>query len=67
MQPKDYDSTLARIAGNIAAGIVGRANGPDQRMEEGKREIAAIAFVLVTDILKLCRERAALDRSQEAK
>ncbi len=23
MQPKDYDSTLARIAGNIAAGFLG--------------------------------------------
>ena len=58
MQPKDYDSTLARMAGNIAAGFIARGD------YDGATDALALAAVNQAErILAVCRGRkAAADR-----
>lgn len=59
---KDYTSTLARMAGNIAAGLVGEGEGHfcDAWMnDERKERVAECAVDLADRILAKCIARAA--------
>lgn len=60
-QPKDYDSTLARMAGNIAAGLVAMpSGGPVNSVVGYDNRITAISNLsvdLADAIIKLCREK----------
>ncbi len=47
-QPKDYDSTLARMAGNIAAGLAAKDDTSVDR-------IADDAVLIARTIVALCR------------
>lgn len=57
-RPKDYDPTLARIAGNIAAGM-----GPSgySKHEASNNETCREAVRMATEIVRLCREQAPLN------
>lgn len=55
MQPKDYDSTLARIAGNIVAGF-----GSERMWSNGSYAIARHATDIAKEIIAIAkREHAA--------
>jgi hypothetical protein len=41
-QPRDYDSTVARIAGNIASGFVQNTNDPDEAIAEWAVRLARL-------------------------
>jgi len=63
MSKPDYDTTLARIAGNIAAGLV---NVPDVAVT--RQSIDGIAFTAVSlaeEIVKRCKQCAALPRDDD--
>jgi len=67
-QPKDYDSTLARMAGNIAAGLVTRYPLESQKIETTNPEtvltVSHRAWV-VDESVKLAQ--AIIDRCRKAK
>jgi hypothetical protein len=58
MQPKDYDSTVARIAGNIAAGLVGTPHFQHPDGVRNHSELVAVAVDLARRIVVVCRDRS---------
>lgn len=52
---KDYDSTLARIAGNIAAGLVAAERQPVEVGHGSLPRICSTAMAMATTIVDLCR------------
>lgn len=52
MSQKDYDTTLARMAGNIAAGIEG--NSP---LDYAPKFIATRAVGIAQAIIDICKEK----------
>lgn len=63
MQPRDYDSTLARMAGNIAAGLMGGQNAVNDTPDR----IALASVAMAAEIIRLCRQCAAPAPTPERK
>jgi hypothetical protein len=58
---RKYDSTLARMAGNIAAGLVGTPHFQHADGVQHHQELAAVSVDLARRIIAICEEdRAAL-------
>jgi hypothetical protein len=55
---KDYDSTLARIAGNIASGLCDHytEHGEPRSSETAQDEVCYVAMRMARKIVELCRE-----------
>lgn len=63
MNPRDYDSTLARIAGNIASGLVGCTGCiPDSKVQE---RIAVVSVQIANRIVSLIRGGSDADHKPE--
>jgi hypothetical protein len=50
MEKKDYDTTIARMAGNIAAGMVDHHTVEQKDADDIARETVAIARAIVAEI-----------------
>lgn len=52
MAPKKYDSTVARIAGNVASGLIGHLTlkSPDKDLLEIPAVAVAIARAIVAEV-----------------
>lgn len=67
MHPKDYDSTVARIAGNLAAGAWTELTEHDGRGGRPPDPLAIRRLVDVAEaIVNECRKRAAASSAVEA-
>lgn len=61
---RDYDSTIARIAGNIASGFASRPDlncspyASTEQISGWVRSVSLLSVGLAVEIVKLCREAA---------
>jgi len=56
-EKRDYDTTLARMAGNIAAGLVGRWPSPVGITEDDIHDVALVSVDIALEIVDELKAR----------
>lgn len=64
---KDYDSTLARIAGNVASGLVGTPHFQHRDGVVNHQELSAVSVDIAKRIIAVCRPPSTEELTQKLK